>query len=240
MHQIAQFARKIPEPALLRKAWTWLLGLALAVMLGGAFGELASDVWTGEGFAYDQALMMAVHSLASPWLTAVMRVITTSASGLVAVGVALVLAGYWWRQVGRWAEAVVLLATLAGSAVVGQGLKILLACPRPHLFPWLTAAGGWSFPSGHTLTAIVLGGMLAWLLGQKLTDWRRAAVWAVAGLWAGLVGLSRVYLGVHYPSDVLASLAVGGIVLLAAIGTYRAILAQSPNWKRSNHAHPGS
>lgn len=241
MHRIVQFTRsEIPEPALLRKAWTWLLGLALAIMLGGAFGQLTSDVWAGEVFAYDQTLMVAVHSLASPSLTAVMRVITTSASGLVAVGVALMLAVYWWRQVGRRAEAVVLLATLVGSAAVGQGLKAFFSRPRPHLFPWLTAAGGWSFPSGHTLTAIVLGGMLAWLLGRKLTAWRRVVVWAVAGLWAGSVGLSRVYLGVHYPSDILASLAVGGIVLLAAIGTYRATLAQSPNWNGSNHAHPGS
>ena len=241
MHRTAQFARsKIPEPALLQTAWTWLLGLALAILLGGAFGELASDVWAGEGFAYDQIWMAALHSLASPSLTAAMRVITSSASGLVAVGVALVLAVYWWRQVGRRAESVVLLVTLAGSAAFGQGLKAFFSRPRPHLFPWLTAAGGWSFPSGHTLTAIVLGGMLAWLLGRKLTDWRRAVVWAVAGLWAGLVGLSRVYLGVHYPSDVLASVAVGGIVLLAAIATYRATPAQTPNWKGSNHAHPGS
>lgn len=96
MRRIGQLARRIPEPAGLRKTWTWLVGLALAIMLGGAFGELASDVWAGEGFAYDQTSMVAVHSLASPWLTAAMRVITTSASGLVAVGVALVLAVYWF------------------------------------------------------------------------------------------------------------------------------------------------
>jgi len=134
----------------------------------------------------------------------------------------------------------VLLVTLAGSTALGQGLKALLARPRPHLFPWLTAAGGWSFPSGHTLTALVLSGILAWLLGRKLKDWRRVVVWAVAGLWAALVGLSRVYLGVHYPSDVMASLAIGGLCLLASLCSYRVAVAPSLAWNGSDHAHPGS
>lgn len=68
---------------------------------------------------------------------------------------------------------------------------------------------------------MVLGGLLAWLTGRQLDGWQRAALWAVAGLWAGLVGLSRVYLGVHYPSDVLASLAVGALYLLAALCVHR-------------------
>lgn len=230
---------RLSVTALWQRALAWLPQMALAVALGYALGELAGDVWSGEGFAFDQALIMALHGLASPWLTAVMRVITTSASGLVAAGVALALAVSWWRQVGRRAEAVVLLVTLAGSAALGQGLKALFSRPRPHLFPWLAAAGGWSFPSGHTLTALVLGGALAWLLGRKLDGWRRAVVWAGAGLWVGLVGLSRVYLGVHYPSDVMASVAVGGLCLLATLCSYRMVVASAPAWNGSNHAHPG-
>ena len=215
-----------PASAWLPRVLTGLPWLALAAVLGYAFGELASDVWAGEGFAFDRALMMALHGLALPWLTATMRMITASASGLMAIGVAL--AFYRWRRAGQRAEAVVLLVTLAGSAALGQGLKAFFARPRPHLFPWLTSVGGWSFPSGHTLTAIVLGGVLAWLLGRKLRAWRRVVVWAIAGLWASLVGLSRVYLGVHYPSDVVASLAVGGLCLLATLCCYRVTVAQSP------------
>lgn len=231
---------RIFAPPLPPRALYWLSRLALAAVLGIVFGKLARDVWAGKELAFDRPAMLALHDLASPTLTVALRVITASASGLVAVGVALVLAVYWWRQAGRRAEAVVLLSTLAAGAALGEGLKALFARPRPHLFPWLTAAGGWSFPSGHTLTAIVLGGMLASLLGRKLMDWRRAVVWAVAGLWAGLVGLSRVYLGVHYPGDILASLTIGGIFSLAALGTYRTTLARSPAWNGSNHAHPGS
>jgi membrane-associated phospholipid phosphatase len=211
-----------PQP----RVMTRLPGLALAAVLVCAFGVLASDVWAGEGFALDQSVMEAVHTMASPWLTAVMRLVTASASGLVTSGLALGLGLRWWRQVGRRAEVVTLLVTLAGSAGLGQGLKLLFARPRPHLFPWLTGARDWSFPSGHTLTATVLGGLLAWLMGRRLGGWRRVALWVGAGLWVVLVGLSRVYLGVHYPSDVLASLAVGGLCLLVALYVYRVNVSQ--------------
>lgn len=205
---------------------TRLPGLAVAAVLVCAFGVLTGDVWAGKGFAFDQSVMEAVHTMASPWLTAAMQLITASASGLVTIGLALGLGIRWWRQVGRRAEAAILLVTLAGSAVLGRGLKLVFARPRPHLFPWLTATGGWSFPSGHTLNAVVLGGLLAWLMGRRLSGRRRVALWAGAGLWVVLVGLSRVYLGIHYPSDVLASLAVGGLCLLVALYVYRVNVSQ--------------
>lgn len=205
---------------------TWLPALALAASLSYTLGELAADVWAGDGLAFDRSVMEAAHTMASPWLTAVMRLVTASASGLVTSGLALGLGLRWWRQVGRRAEAITLLVTLAGSEGLGQGLKLLFARPRPQLFPWLTAARGWSFPSGHTLTATVLGGLLAWLMGWRLSGWRQVALWVGAGLWVVLVGLSRVYLGVHYPSDVLASLAVGGLCLLVALYVHRATVPQ--------------
>jgi undecaprenyl-diphosphatase len=213
-------------PASQRRILAWLMSLALATMSIYTFAELAGDVRTGEGFAFDQAVMEAMHGLASPWLTVAMRLITASASGLVAAGLAMGLGIPRWRRVERRAEAIILAVTLSGSAALGQGLKFLFTRPRPQAFPWLTTAGGWSFPSGHTLTAVVLGSLLAWLIGQQLSGWQRVALWTVAGLWVGLVGVSRIYLGVHYPSDVLASLAVGGLCLPVALYIYRVTIPQ--------------
>lgn len=213
-----------PQP----RALTWLPAVALAALLSYVLGELALDVWAGDGFAFDRLAMETMHHLASPWLTVVMRLVTASASAPVAIVLSLGLGIRWWRQIGRRAEAVILLVTLTSSAALGRGLKLLFARPRPQLLPWLTTAEGWSFPSGHTLTAMVLGGLLAWLMGRRLSGWRQVALWVGAGLWAGLVGLSRVYLGIHYPSDVLASLAVGGLCLLVALYGYRVTMSQSP------------
>ena len=74
---------------------SWLLGLVLAALFSCLFSGLATNVWTGEGFAFDRPVMEALHSLASPWLTTAMRLITASASGLVTVVLALGLIILW-------------------------------------------------------------------------------------------------------------------------------------------------
>jgi undecaprenyl-diphosphatase len=219
--------KAVRRPQIGAVTWTGtlevLVALALALAFGYAFFELAVDVRAGDTFLFDRMLMDALQRLSSPWLTAAMLLITQSAAGSSTALLASALSAYWWLQARRRSEAIVLAITLAGSAILGWALKLAFVRPRPHLIPWLTAAGGWSFPSGHTLNAVVLAGLLAWLVGWRLGGWRRATFEAGVALWAALVGLSRVYLGVHYPSDVLASVAVGGLCLLAAWGVVRFI-----------------
>lgn len=210
----------------------WLPGLTLAVLLGYLLSELAADVWAREELAFDQSLMEALHRLASPWLTTVILLITHSASSVVTVALVLGLVIRWQRHSERRPDTITLVVTLAGSAALGTALKALFARPRPQVFPWLTGAGGWSFPSGHALNAVVLGGLLVWLIGWRLNGWRRVGLGVLAGLWAALIGLSRVYLGVHYPSDVLASLAVGGLCLLVALYGHRMCVSQLATGQR--------
>jgi membrane-associated phospholipid phosphatase len=217
--------RRTIDPSMWSSVLGILSGLSLALVLGYVYLELAADVRAGQAFPLDRSIMDALQRLLSPRLTPAVRLITYSASVLGTIVLALGLCIHWWRQAGRRPEASTLAVTLAGSAALGQALKRIFARPRPHVYPWLTAAGGWSFPSGHTLNAVVLAGLLAWLVGRRLNGWRRAIFCGIVVLWAVLVGLSRVYLGVHYPSDVLASLAVVGLCLLAAWGTHRAIRA---------------
>jgi undecaprenyl-diphosphatase len=191
--------------------------LAVAVVLLCAFAGLANSVIGNRAFSFDLPVMQAVRHLESAWLTMAMQAITASASTLGTIVLALAFCIWWWRQARR-PDAIVLALGLVVSAGLGQALKQVFARPRPHLLPWLTVTHGWSFPSGHTLNAVTLAGLLAWLMGRRLNGWRRVALYVGVGLWAVLVGLSRVYLGVHYPSDVLASLAAGGFYLLAGRG----------------------
>jgi undecaprenyl-diphosphatase len=202
-----------------------VLGLALALALTCGFCALAVEAGAGAVLPFDRTGFDALRRLSSPGLTPIVRLVTYSASTLGTIVLALGLCVHWWRQGGRRPDAIVFAITLAGSAALGQALKAVFARPRPQMVPWLTAAGGWSFPSGHTLNAVVVAGLLAWRVGRRLNGWRRASLAAAAGLWALLVGLSRVYLGVHYPSDVLAAIPVGGLCLLAAWGAPRAIRA---------------
>ncbi len=187
------------------------LGLALVVLVAIAvFLELAGDVWLKEGFAWDAPLMLALHRLSRPWLDLVFRVITTTAGPYISLPVAVLAALLWYTKNRR--AAVLIAASSAGAFLMGAQLKALFARPRPTVFPPLVLETSYSFPSGHTLSAVAFYGLLAILLWTH-----RRRVWAVlVGLWPLIVAVSRVYLGVHYPSDVLASLTIG-IVWLAAI-----------------------
>lgn len=199
-------------PQMLR---VWLPALVLLLGATAVFLDLAGDVWLQEGFAWDQPLMLAVHSLSAPWLDWTMLAITQ----LGTYGVALALLGvsWWlWRQGDRW-TIWALWFSLGGATVINTALKWLFARPRPAVFPPLSVETSYSFPSGHTIAAATFYGFLA------LYWWKnRRPLWGLlVGLIVPLVAFSRIYLGVHYPSDVLGALALGTIWLTVAWRLYR-------------------
>ncbi|MEV8610035.1 phosphatase PAP2 family protein [Amycolatopsis sp. NPDC051373] len=91
------------------------------------------------------------------------------------------------------------------------GLSALIARPRPPETDWAAAASGQSFPSGHTSDAILAAGVLARLAAQRLRDRPvlRATLWIIAGTYVVAIAWTRVYLGVHWPTDVIGSIAFG-------------------------------
>ena len=181
-------------------------GLLLTAVL--VFLELAEDVWVNEGFAWDATIMLGIHSLSSPWLDRFFMLVTQTAGPLIVLPV-LGTAVWFWRR-DRHLLAALFIISFAGMSLLNALLKLIFARPRPDLFPPLIVEHSYSFPSGHTMAAISYYGLLALVLWEFDRRW-----WAVlAGLWVPLVALSRVYLGAHYPSDVLASLAVGTIWLV--------------------------
>jgi len=109
---------------------------------------------------------------------------------------------------------------LAGSQLLVVTIKLLVARPRPETIFAVLTAGGYSFPSGHATSSLAAFGILAWLT-TTLTGHRPTQViaWTAAGLLAAGIGLSRIYLGVHYLSDVLAAWTLGAGWLAAIITT---------------------
>jgi membrane-associated phospholipid phosphatase len=200
------------------------LGLHLTVGLLAAagclwlFGGLAEDLLTGDPIVrFDQALADYLHSLATPPLTTLFLVVTAFGSietvVLLGVVVAAVLA---WRR--RWIFLGSWLAAVAGSAVLNQLLKGLFDRPRPFFEHPLLIETSYSFPSGHAMESFVVYGMLAYFVVLALRTWKaRVGVVCGAGLLVVLIGLSRMYLGVHYFSDVLAGYAAGGVWLSSLI-----------------------
>ena len=200
------------------------LGLHLTVGLVAAagglwlFGGLAEDVLTGDPLVrFDRALDDYLHSLATPPLTTFFLIVTAlgSIEAIVLLGmvVATFLAlGRRWLFLGSW------LAAVAGSAVLNHLLKQLFERPRPYFEHPLLVETSYSFPSGHAMESFVVYGMLAYFAVLALRTWEsRVAVVFGTALLVVLIGFSRMYLGVHYFSDILAGYAAGGVWLSALI-----------------------
>ena len=143
---------------------------------------------------------------ASPLLTGVALVITYSASPIILLPLLALFALLWLRrQPPDW---IALAVSLTGASLANQLGKAFFARDRPTLFTPLMAETGYSFPSGHSQAALAFYGVLAYLLARRAPPRWRPAIYAAGGAWVLLVGLSRNYLSVHYPSDVLAAFAL--------------------------------
>ena len=189
--------------------WLFFAGVALACLT--IFLELGEDVWSKEGFPWDASIMLAIHAYSRPWLDYLMLAITETAGNYAVIGV-IVLALWLWRGKAQL-NALLLFFSFGGAVVFNSLLKLFFARPRPTIIPRLVVEGNYSFPSGHTIAAVALYGLLAvWLWQQR--HW----LWAIlCGTWPLAVAISRIYLGVHYPSDVLASLTVGSLWVMAVV-----------------------
>jgi undecaprenyl-diphosphatase len=117
-----------------------------------------------------------------------------------------------------------LLLTMIGAVVLDSALKLVFRRARPDPF-FIAKPPSYSFPSGHSLVSLCFYGLVAGMLSLRLEKrWQRVVVWAAAALVVGMIGLSRIYLGVHWPSDVLAGYAaaivwMGTVRRLAPRGT---------------------
>jgi undecaprenyl-diphosphatase len=182
----------------------WLtVGLALSAFVIWAFAELADGVVEGESRRFDRAVLLWIHSHSPEWLDGPMRLVTALGyyQVVVPILVAIVLVFYLkgWRL-----SALLLLVSTVGGSLLTTVLKAVFGRARPELFDSGYTASFYSFPSGHATVAVGFYGALTLILAYRLRGFAR---WAVATGGVSLVlliGFSRLYLGVHYPTDVLA------------------------------------
>ncbi len=217
--QSAWFARRTDVSTPMGFPLTFVV--TAGALCGWAFGGLTEDVVSHNEMALrDPVVLSWMDAHRTAWLDPVMKAVTWAGAWEV-LTVVLVLAGaHWVYRHGDWRPAGWLLVTATGAIAAYESVKQIVGRPRPPAPQMLVHAGGPAFPSGHATLTVAFYGMLALLLARGRPPRQRNAIWIVATLIALAVGASRLYLGVHWLTDVLAGYALGGLwlcVLLAVV-----------------------
>ena len=195
-----------------------LLLVPLLVFVG-----LAIAVAHNETFAFDRSVMMWVHGATTPWLTSAMKV-ATQLGGLVVPVVAIVVAVAlcFWR---RWSDAAFVVAAEFGASRINNELKTVFERSRPDFWEHPSVEYTHSFPSGHAMASMAIATALLVLAWRTRFRW---AALVAAAVYVFAVGSSRVYLGVHFPTDVLA----GWCLTAVWVGIVWVVLRLLSNWHR--------
>lgn len=196
-----------------------LIGFVVALVTTFGLVKLHDEILKASFEQRDQALQSWVHGFAQPALTEVMRALSWIGSPNLLVPAVTLAAGLmWWR--GRKDDAVLVAAAALGGVALDEVMKLHFKRLRPDV-PWaFVHEHSFSFPSGHSVMAMVMYGVIVYRTYEKLrSKWAKALLVVAALLMVVGIGLSRVYLGVHYPSDVLGGYFVGAVWLAAVIGS---------------------
>lgn len=189
-----------------------MLGITLLLL---AFAEIADDVGEGDMRAFDESLLLALRTsdpadpIGPAWFEQSVADITSLGGFAVLALVTLLVCGYLAVQ-RKWGGALMLLVATAGGTAISEGLKLGFNRPRPDLVAHVVETTSMSFPSGHAMLSAVTYLTLGALLARAQEKRRlRGYILGAAILVTLLIGVSRIYLGVHWPTDVLAGWCLG-------------------------------
>ena len=194
-------------------------GLGLAISALFFFGWFADEMAEGNTTRFDESVRGFVHSFANPFLTEIMRAASFMGSTVFLFLLGLVIVVVLYLKKYRHGAILFAITTLGASALLSL-LKLAFRRARPEPFFETILPASYSFPSGHSLGSFCFYLALAAILTNRAESlWLKYLIWTIAGALVLLIGISRIYLGVHYPSDVLAGFVIGFIwVMTIAVG----------------------
>ena len=225
-------------PPLLRRVGPGLLA-ALIVLTAGAwaFGAVAEEVAEGDTARSDQRVADWLHGSATDPFTDVFRAFTWTGNGGFLAVVVLVAVLVLWRQ-GYVRDALFVVFAFVGAEVITFGMKQGFRRQRPFFEDPLATASSFSFPSGHSLVSLAVYGSIAIVIARHTRNRRvAAAVVLVAALWILAIGFSRLYLGVHFLTDVVAGYAAGAAWLALLYLTLEARSRYTSRYRASTNEY---
>ena len=202
--------------AKLSKPLMW--GMAISVSLVGIFAKISEDLIYNELGMFDKIVGEFIRGFTTPWLTRVEIVITNLGSAYIEISLLVIVGAFLWFRLRHTWETVFLAISLTGAWLLNTLLKELFQRERPNIM-FLVHADGHSFPSGHTMVATAFYGVLGYIVWLNLRNHGKPSWYCVAVTFIliSAIGMSRIYLGVHYASDVIAGYTAGGIWTIACI-----------------------
>lgn len=222
-----------PKRLLEKLSLSLLVALIAAISVLVFFGWLTDEVLEGDTRAFDEATRAAVHQLASPTLTTIMRGISFFGSTrfLFTTTTVVVLCFIFkrWKR-----EAILLAVTMIGASLLNITLKLAFKRVRPEPFFNLATPKSWSFPSGHSLASFCFFGALAAIANARIKSRRlRIAILITGAVIIFLIGLSRIYLGVHHATDVIAGF-TAALIWIGAVKFVEDQLVRRRNRRRGD------
>jgi membrane-associated phospholipid phosphatase len=216
LQQIVQFWRSKINPKIATLITTvGIVGLITCLLIIYLVAEISDEVLEQEAFAFDRTILLWIHSFANPTLDRIMHLFTSlNNPDLVSIvaGVALIL--LLWKRC--YSEAKIFAIDCAGGVILSYGLKSVFGKIRPNLWQSAIEEVSYSYPSGHALGSTVLYGFLAYLFATRFPQFS-GLIYLLAVVLIGVIGLSRLYLGVHWPTDILGGYGIGFLWLTFCI-----------------------
>jgi undecaprenyl-diphosphatase len=199
------------------KAGTFVGGLGIFLVAGivvagiatWVFGEFAETVMAGKTQAFDEAVLRWMGAHHTNFLDAAMLEVTALGTSAVVLMIVCIAALFLSLTQHRYSALLLLVASTGGIALDVM-LKYFFDRPRPNVFVWGTTVTSSSFPSGHAMSATIVYSTVAYLAARLYKHaWQRWLTMLIAAIVIVLIAMSRLYLGVHYPSDVFAGAIIG-------------------------------
>lgn len=176
---------------------------------------------------FDSSIIAFIQGLESPLLTVVMKFFTFIGSEIQVTLLTFIIAIFLYKRLRYRREAILFMWVMIGSTLLNLTLKTAFQRQRPEIHR-IVEASGFSFPSGHSMAAFSLYGIIAFLLWRNAHHlFSRIGLIIVSVAMILVIGISRIYLGVHYPSDVLGGYFVSGFWFTASIWLYQFSLKKS-------------
>ncbi|MDD1427889.1 phosphatase PAP2 family protein [Dolichospermum sp. ST_sed9] len=216
IQQISNFWLRYIHPRLAPLIATiGIVGFAICLLILFVLAKLAEEVLEGDTFAFDTTFLLWLHHFANPNLDHLMLFLTNLGNPITVVIVAgITVLLLWWRSYRE--EAKVFILACLGGLILNTGLKLFFSKPRPELWESLIAEKSFSFPSGHALGSMVLYGFIAYELATHYPHLSKV-IYSLTVILIVAIGISRPYLGVHWPTDIIAGYGVGFLWLMICI-----------------------